>query len=75
MKGRKRDAWLADVHSEAKRGEQLPQARLTAQQVREIRAAHVRFCQHNGAPALARRYGVHRRTVEKILAFESWAHV
>lgn len=75
MKGRKRDAWLADVHSEAKRGEQLPHARLTAQQVREIRAAYVRFCKQNGAPALARLYGVHRRTVEKVLTYGSWAHV
>lgn len=74
MKGRKRDAWLADAHSEAKRGEQLPQSRLTVAKVREIRAAHVPYCRTNGAPALARRYGLHRRTVEKVLAYESWAH-
>lgn len=75
MKGRTRDAWLADVHSEAKRGEQLPHSRLTAATVREIRAAHVPYCRTHGAPALARRYGLHRRTVEKVLAYASWAHV
>lgn len=63
------------MYMTAARGEQLPQCRLTAAQVRQIRAEHVPYSRTHGAPALARKYGVHVRTVEKILTWGSWTHV
>lgn len=59
----------------AARGETLPHARLSEAAVQEIRRGHVPYSRTHGAPALARRYGVHRRTIEKILSWETWAHV
>lgn len=59
----------------AARGEQLPHSKLTAAQVRSMRAEHVPYSRTHGAPALARKYGVHLRTVEKILTWGSWTHV
>lgn len=63
------------------RGSELPQARLTEHQAREILA----LVEHrNGLKrelhtltnrALAERFGVHQRTIEKLISGESWAHV
>lgn len=63
------------MHLLCARGEEMPQAKLTESQVLEIRASHVLYSRTHGAPALARKYGVHVRTIEKILSWGSWAHV
>lgn len=54
----------------AKRGNELPHARMTPAAVREVRAAS-----HLTAKQLADRHGVHYRTIEKIRAYETWGHV
>ena len=54
----------------AKRGTELPQARLTPEAVREIRANR----QGLTAAQLAAQYGVHYRTIEKVRAYETWSH-
>lgn len=64
------------------RGMDLPQSKLMPLDVDEIRSAarqreslrqHIRDNLSN--EAIARKFGVHVRTVEKILAGESWSHV
>lgn len=59
----------------APRGSKLPQARLTEALAAQIRADYVPNSRTHGAPALARRYGVHRRTIEKLLSWDTWRHV
>lgn len=63
------------------RGSDLPQAKLNDDDVRLIRAAVrerdrlKREASELSNYALARKFGVHTRTVEKITQGESWAHV
>lgn len=65
-----------------KRGMELPQSKLTPLEVDAIRSAarqreslrkHIRDNLSNAA--LARSFGVHERTVEKVLQGFSWSHV
>lgn len=65
-----------------KRGEQLPQTKITDAQVVEIRAAAEKrrelrewIAEHLSNRALAARYGVHHRSIEKILMRETHVHV
>jgi hypothetical protein len=65
-----------------KRGEQLPQTKITNAQVLEIRAAAEKrrdlrewIAENLSDKALAAKYGVHYRTIEKILMRETHAHV
>ena len=65
-----------------KRGEDLPQSKLTAEQVIEARRLNqecietVRKLQDEfSAKGLAKRYGVHHRTMEKALAGITWSHI
>ncbi len=67
--------WHRRLQQGVLRGESLPHAKLTDELVRRIRADHRPFSRTHGAPALARRLGLHRRTVEKVLAGRSWGHV
>lgn len=64
------------------RGMDLPQSKLTPLEVDAIRSAkrqrenllkHIRENLTN--EALAKAFGVHRRTVEKVLQGETWGHV
>lgn len=57
------------------RGERAGQAKLTAEQVREIRSAYVSGVYRKGAGALARKYGVSKPAIQAILNGESWRHV
>lgn len=66
-----RHNYLQIVHMMAKRGEALPHAKLTADDVRTIRAAGL----SKTARQLAEEFGVHHRTVEKIRNYETWRHV
>lgn len=55
----------------AKRGEQLPTAKLTNASVRQMRADYGPLT----ANQLAERYGVSKSLVEKIVSFQRWVHV
>ena len=66
----------------AARGQDLPQAKLLDLDVAAIRSAarqrealrkHIRENLSNDA--LARQFGVHVRTIEKVLSVDSWSHV
>lgn len=65
-----------------KRGEELPWAKLTEDDVRLIRRIHSegaeqikRIQSSCTAKALAEKFGVHMGTVEKLLRYETWRHV
>ncbi len=55
----------------ARRGNALPQARLTPELVREIRANR----QGMTAKQWAAKLGVHIRTIDKVRDYKSWIHV
>lgn len=54
------------------KGSRNGNAKLTDEQVTEIRKTHIRESRNFGAMALSRKYGVHRSTIEKIVNGESW---
>ena len=61
-----------------KRGEDLPQTKLSAAAVRDIRACaekakrlRQRITARYSRAALAKKWGVHERTIDKILAYET----
>lgn len=79
---RTREQYLLAASTFAKRGEELPQSKLTAELVAEIRSArrqrealrdHIRNNLSN--EALAKKLGVHVRTIEKAITNESWSHL
>lgn len=64
------------------RGESLPQSKLTEDDVRKIRELHdfkiseiKKLNDSLSAKALAEKFDVHCRTIEKILSYETWTHV
>ena len=66
----------------ANRGSSLPQAKLDESKVAKIRRDHCRarklrtsLEKKYSAEGLAKQYGVHPRTIEKILSWETWVHV
>lgn len=73
-----RDEWLRDSRQYAARGQDLPQTKLLDMDVIDIRSAkrqrdalmkHIKDNLSN--EALARRYGVHYRTIERVLSRET----
>lgn len=77
-----RDEYLIRQREFQPRGMDLPQSKLTPLEVEAIRSAarqreslrkHIRENLSNDA--LAEQFGVHRRTIEKVLTGESWTHV
>jgi hypothetical protein len=65
-----------------KRGEALPQSKLTEETVKEARKLHEESRQAISdlndmfsAKGLAERYGVHVRTMEKALSGITWSHI
>lgn len=65
-----------------KRGSQLPHAKLNDTLVRRIREEHAKkerlkklLDAEHSAAAMARRYGVGKTTVEKVLSYQTWRHV
>ena len=77
-----RDEYKIRAIELAARGAQLPQTKLTPDQVIEVRAAAVsREAMRKeinatlSNEALATRLGVHRRTIEKVLRMETHIHV
>lgn len=76
--GISRDEYLRDAASYKARGQDLPQTKLLDLDVIDIRSAarqrqqllkHIR--EHLSNEALAKRFGVHPRTIEKALARET----
>lgn len=70
------------MYAKCKRGEDLPGSKLTEQNIVDIRAADARrraeiarLQAEISREALARRYHVHVRTIEKALSYASWRHV
>jgi len=58
------------------RGEAASKAKLTEAGVRAIRATHVPGARdHRGPTALARRYGVGKHAIHKIVTRRTWRHV
>ena len=63
------------------RGSALPQSKLTEEKVREIwqivarRNALKAELSGMTNQAIANRYGVHIRTIDRVTALESWGHV
>ena len=66
----------------AKRGIDLPQTKLGEDEVRYIRSAVERRIELRNEinetlsnAALAEKYGVHQRTIEKIISYETGRHI
>lgn len=77
-----RDEWKVRARELAPRGQDLPQTKLLDLDIGEIRSAarqreklktHIRENLSN--KALAAKFGVHERTIEKVLSFETWGHL
>lgn len=77
-----RGEYLVRAREWARRGQELPHARLSEEDIAEIRSAvaqreslrnHIRQTLSNAA--LASRFGVHPRTIEKVVQRETWVHV
>ena len=67
--------------TKVKRGSELPHAKLTESLVADIRRTIgereqiKRDLRHMSNNALSRRYGVAKRTIDRISAGETWGHV
>ena len=77
-----RGEYLSRARENARRGQELPQAKLLDVDVITIRSAAKqrenlrKYIRENlSNDALAQKFGVHTRTIEKIVQFESWSHV
>lgn len=77
-----RGEYQSRARSMALRGQDLGQSKLNDDLIKEIRSAatqrenlrkHIRENLSNDA--LAKRYGVHVRTIEKVQQYESWSHI
>ena len=87
--GRQRKAGTQDRHkykqsatANALRGQELPHAKLLDIDVIDIRSAHrqrlklLQYIRDNlSNEALCKQHGIHRRTLEKVLARETWTHL
>jgi hypothetical protein len=72
-----RDEYLINPGAHCKRGFDLPQAKIPPIAIQSIRDAELRkeITEKYSNAALAKAWGVHERTIEKILAYETWRHV
>jgi hypothetical protein len=77
-----REEYLSRARSMAPRGQDLPQTKLLDLDIVSIRSAakqrenlrkHIKNNLSN--EALAKQYGVHVRTIEKCLAYETGSHI
>jgi DNA-binding NarL/FixJ family response regulator len=87
--GRQRKAGTQDRHkykqsatANALRGQELPHAKLLDIDVIDIRSAHrqrlklLQYIRDNlSNEAIAKKHGVHHRTIEKIVSYETWGHI
>lgn len=79
---RTRDQYLLAASAYAKRGAELPQSKLTPELVAEIRSARRQrealrkhIADNLSNEALAKKHGVHIRTIEKAITHETWSHL
>ncbi len=79
---RTREQYLLAASTFAKRGQELPQAKLTPELVAEIRSARRQrealrqhIAENLSNEALAKKLGVHVRTIEKAITNETWSHL
>ena len=77
-----REQYRLEAVFQVKRGEELPQSKMSDDDIQAIRSAAKqrenmrKYIKDNlSNEALARQFGVHNRTIEKILSFETWRHV
>lgn len=66
-----RSEWQSRAREFCRRGNELPQAKLTPVAVRMIRANRHGWT----AQRWAEHFGVHVRTVNKVQTYDSWRHV
>jgi len=78
----KRDEYLSRTREFCRRGTDLPQSKLTDDDVRKIRELHKykideikRLNDSLSMSAIADKFDVHVRTIEKIVSFQTWKHV
>lgn len=78
----KRDEYLQRTREFAKRGMDLPQSKLMPIEVSEIKSAirqrealRKHISENLTNDALAEKFGVHNRTIEKIARNETWIDV
>lgn len=78
-KAMNRDDYLMRAHEFALRGEELPQTKLNVDAIREIRAAQekredlrLHIKENLSNEALAKKFNVHVRTIEKAIQYGSW---
>lgn len=77
-----RGEYLSRARELAQRGQDLPQAKLLDLDVIAIRSAVVQrqnlrnhIAQNLSNEALAQKFGVHVRTIEKVTQRETWGHI
>ena len=77
-----RDEYLMFASANAKRGADLPQTKLLPLDIGEIRSAARQrqklrqyIADNLSNEALAKKFGVHRRSIEKVLSYETASHV
>ena len=86
---RQRKPGTTDLHTHrqgarvnALRGQELPQSKLVDLDIEDIRSAHrqriklLQYIRDNlSNNAIAKKHGVHSRTIEKIVQYDTWGHV
>lgn len=77
-----REEYLSRAHSMARRGQELTQTKLQDEDVISIRSAVKqrdnlrKYIRENlSNEAMAKKFGVHVRTVEKCISYESFGHI
>ena len=77
-----RDEYLLSAKANAPRGVDLPHTKLLPLDIGEIRSAarqrqklREHIANNLSNDALAKKFGVHSRTIEKVLSYETAAHV
>lgn len=60
------------LHGRRMQGESHSQSKLTAEQVTYIKENYKPKCRTNGAMAMARKFNVHRTTIENIVSGRTW---
>jgi hypothetical protein len=61
------------IHGTLLNGESNPRSKLTLGQVKEIVSTYIPFHRKFGAVPLAKKYGVHKVTIDKIIHGKAWA--
>lgn len=65
---RKNNCWDAEKHGTSSRGERNGNAKLTIEQVEQIKKEYVPMSRIFGGPSLAKKYGVSQTTISDIIA-------